>query len=216
MTEPFLAWHFTAATLCDGRPLPADGVMLRRRGASGLFACYQVIDALRHATGSTVCRVRVSGKIKRHERILYAAERTIIWRLDVSEILATFARHCALDVAHLWEMPAVVREYLETGDEKLRDAAHIAARDATNTANAAHIAARNTANTVSSAAYPALLVSRRMLKSSVVVAIDVAHATNRAAWPDTVKWDANWDDAWAAQNTRLTAMVEDAYQEQTP
>jgi len=35
-----------------------------------------------------------------------------------------------LDVIHLWDAPAVVREYLETGDESKRDAAWAAARDA--------------------------------------------------------------------------------------
>ena len=41
-----------------------------------------------------------------------------------------FACQCALDVIHLWDAPPIVKKYLETGDEKLRDAAWDAARAA--------------------------------------------------------------------------------------
>ncbi len=33
-----------------------------------------------------------------------------------------FARWCALQVVHLWGAPKVVKEFLETGDKRLRDA----------------------------------------------------------------------------------------------
>ena len=60
-----------------------------------------------------------------------------------------FARDCALDVIHLWDAPSVVKEYLETGDEKLRDAARDAAWDAAwaaaMAARAAAMAARDAA-----------------------------------------------------------------------
>ena len=38
-----------------------------------------------------------------------------------------FARQCALDVIHLWNAPPIVKRYLKTGNEKLRDAAWAAA-----------------------------------------------------------------------------------------
>ena len=41
-----------------------------------------------------------------------------------------FARWCSLRVVHLWDCPDVVMQYLETGDEELRDAAWNAAWDA--------------------------------------------------------------------------------------
>src|SRR5574343_98994 len=34
--------------------------------------------------------------------------------------LDAFARWCALSVAHQWDMPDIMRRYLETGDETLR------------------------------------------------------------------------------------------------
>jgi len=36
--------------------------------------------------------------------------------IDVTELLFDFARWCALQVIDLWDAPAVVREYLETGE----------------------------------------------------------------------------------------------------
>ena len=42
-----------------------------------------------------------------------------------------FARQCALDVIHLWDAPQLVKKYLKTGDEKIRDAAWDAAWAAT-------------------------------------------------------------------------------------
>ena len=38
-----------------------------------------------------------------------------------------FTRWCALQVVHLWDCPDVVKRYLETGDEGLRDAARTTA-----------------------------------------------------------------------------------------
>ena len=47
--------------------------------------------------------------------------------LDCSDILPRFARWCALDVADIWDAPEVVREYLKTGDESIREDALAAA-----------------------------------------------------------------------------------------
>lgn len=55
-----------------------------------------------------------------------ARERTILWSLDATEVLAAFARGEALRVAHIWGAPPVVLEYLRTGDETLRAAARAA------------------------------------------------------------------------------------------
>ena len=65
-----------------------------------------------------------------------------------------FARWCALQVIHLWDAPDVVREHLETGDEKLRNAARNAARNATRKAAraAANAAADAAANAAANAA----------------------------------------------------------------
>ncbi len=126
------AWHFVGDTLRDGRPIPKDGEKLVHDGElvmceSGLHASERIIDALQYAPGSTICRVEVGGEILKSDDKLVATERTILWRVDGENLLRKFARLCALDVVHLWDAPDVVLEYLNTGNEKLRDAARAAA-----------------------------------------------------------------------------------------
>ena len=196
MSAPVLAWHFVGATLRDGRPIPADGETLKHRGKllpceRGLHASDRLIDALQYAPGWTLCRVRMGGTIKRETDKLVARERTILWRIDATDVLRAFACKCALDVAHLWDMPPIVRKYLETGDESIRAAARDAARAAAR--DAAWAAAWDAAWTAAWAAARA-------------AAGDAARAAARPA-----AWDAAWDAAWAAardaQNTALTETV---------
>jgi hypothetical protein len=132
---PTLAWHFVNNTLRDGTPIPADGVTLKHKGplelcASGFHASVRLIDALNHAPGNTLCRVECGGTIKHDNDKLVCLERTILWRIDATDLIRQFARQCALDVVHLWDAPDLVRQYLTTGDEKLMYAASDAASDA--------------------------------------------------------------------------------------
>jgi hypothetical protein len=127
-----IAWHFVGETLRDGRPVPPDGEWLEHDGPlvlceSGLHASERIIDALKYAPGTTICRVELGAEIKRGTDKVVARRRRIVWRVDGEEVLQAFARRVALDVAHLWCIPDVVREYLETGDESKRDAAWAAA-----------------------------------------------------------------------------------------
>jgi hypothetical protein len=128
----------------------------------GLHASENILDALRYASGNVVCEVTLGGVIVVGEDKVAAQERTVVRMLDFAtgeRVLRQFARWCALSVAHLWDMPDVVRQYLETGDESLRaaardaamaaawDAAWDAARDAARAAarDAAWAAARDAA-----------------------------------------------------------------------
>jgi hypothetical protein len=154
-----LAWHFVGDTLRDGRPIPADSVVLKHEGPivlceSGLHASVRILDALGYAPGTTVCRVELTGTIFEDGDKLAASERTILWRLDATDVLRAFARRCALDVVHLWDAPEIVRTYLETGDETLRAAALTAAAlTATDTRTAA--AARTATYAATKATYAA-------------------------------------------------------------
>ena len=83
-----------------------------------------------------------------------------LWCLRASDAtefeMRRFARLAALDVAHLWDMPAIVREYLETGDDTKRAAAGAAAWGAAldaalDAAWAAALAARNAARAAEAA-----------------------------------------------------------------
>jgi hypothetical protein len=100
----------------------------------GLHASTRAIDALSYATGPVVTLVECSGEIVEHgipvDKIA-CSNRVALWGYDATEELRYFARWCALEVIYLWpDAPDVVREYLETGDEEIWDAARAAARDA--------------------------------------------------------------------------------------
>lgn len=132
-----IAWHFLAddGRLRDGRMAPADGETLKHSGdlvigKEGLHACLRAIDALDHAPGSLVCRVICSGRIMPDVdlKTLASSNRRILWRADATQALRGYARWCALSVAHSWEMPSIVRRYLETGRERLRAASERSAR----------------------------------------------------------------------------------------
>ena len=132
--KPILAWHFLAESglLRDGRESPADGKRLLHRGdlemcRDGLHASVRPIDALQYAPGPIACRVKCGGRIEHANDKFVCSSRTIIWRADCTEALRRFARRCALDVIDLWAAPAVMREYLETGDESKSAAARAAA-----------------------------------------------------------------------------------------
>ena len=142
------AWHFVNETLRDGRPLPPDGEWLVHDGelimcGSGLHASVRLIDALKYAPGSTICRVEVDGQIIKDDDKLVATRRKTLWRIDGEQVMSAFARWCALEVIHLWDAPDVVMEYLITGNEDIRDAAWAAARAAASAA--ARDAARDAA-----------------------------------------------------------------------
>ena len=197
-----LAWHFVGDTLRDGRPVPADGAVLRHDGPveicqSGLHASPRLIDALHYAPGSTICRDECRDVVVAQADKLVCRERVILWRVEnADDLLLDFARRCALDVIHLWGAPDVVVRYLRTGDESLRAAASAAARAAARDAAwaAASAAARGAARGAARAA-----------------ARDAAWG---AAW--AAARAAEWGAARAAANRRLTAMVSARRAEPTP
>lgn len=180
------AWHFVAGTLRDGRPVPPDGELLRHEGklspcAEGLHASRRIIDALLYASGPVCCRVLVGGEIIEGHDKLVASERTILWRVDATDVLRKFARECALDVVHLWDAPDVVRRYLTTGDESLSDTARAAALGAP--------------------MYDAARAAARAAAAAIGAERAAAWAAERAAAA------AAWDTARDTQNKRLELAV---------
>ena len=183
MTE--LAWHFVGADrrLRDGSPLVV-GEWLEYSGPlvlcqSGLHASTRAIDALQYAHGPIACLVEVGGTIVRGTDKLVCSRRRPLWAIDATHALRLFARQCALDVAHLWDMPPVVRGYLETGDESKMDAARDAARAAE------HVAARAAASGTAWAA--------------------AWYAAMGTAW--SAAWYAARTAAWGRQNADLEPLL---------
>ena len=144
-----LAWHFLAGgpegpRLRDGRPLEV-GRWYEHEGPlalceSGYHASTRALDALKYAPGTWVSLCEIDGAVLRDADKVCARRRCALWAADATATLRLFACSCALDVAHLWAMPSVVRRYLETQDESLRDAAR--AHAAVLAAGAAAAAAR--------------------------------------------------------------------------
>jgi len=126
-----IAYHFVGATLRDGRAIPPDGEWLVHDGPvvmceSGLHASRDPFDALTYAPGETLCIVECEDVVREDVDKLVCRRRRIIKRAGATTMLREFARAQALDVAHLWDCPPVVRQYLETGDESLMAAARAA------------------------------------------------------------------------------------------
>jgi len=210
-----LAWHFTnGRTLRDGSPIPPDGETLVHDGivkicSSGLHASRRLIDALKYAPGSEICRVRMEAVVAEQDDKLVAWHRTILWRVSAAEgaiLLHDFARRCALDVIHLWDAPDVVREYLETGDESLREEVKAAAMSTIrSTGAAAEYAARSAAYATWTAAQSTGYDTGPAAKSARSAAKSARSAGYTAA--RSAAQSAVWSAAHKKQNRRLTAMV---------
>ena len=207
-----LAWYFSDESRKlrhgDGRKITL-GVTHHHKGPvklceSGLHGSERILDALQYAPWSVVYQVELSGNMDTGDDKIAARHRKYLaGGIDISDILREFARRQALSVAHLWDMPEIVRRYLETGDEELRSAAWDAAWAATRSAawDAAWSAARSAAWAATrSAAWDAAWSATQ----------DAARAAARAAaWAASwaAAWDAAWADARAAANEMLEKMV---------
>lgn len=144
------AWHWTSETLRDGSPIPPVGEWVKHEGevvlcASGYHGSRRILDALKYAPGPFVHRVEMRGDIFEEKDKMVARERRILWSLDGTDILHSFARRCALDTVHLWEAPEIVIQYLKTGRKDIRAAAWDVAWAAAEAARAAAWAAAGAA-----------------------------------------------------------------------
>lgn len=120
-----IAYHFVGNTLRDGRPVPPDGEWLIHDGPvvlceSGLHASVHPFDALQYAPGDTLCYCEYRGQIIHESDKFVAEQRRIVTRMDATEMLHYYARMQAISVAHLWEPPDVLLDFLMTGDRSLR------------------------------------------------------------------------------------------------
>ena len=138
-----IGYHFVGDTLRDGQPIPADEVWLVQEGKIipcrvGLHASEHPFDALIYAPGNILCRVELEGDLVSHGDPIdkwVGRRRRILARIDATAMLRRFAADQALNVAHLWNMPPIVREYLTTLDETKRAASEAASAAASRAAS---------------------------------------------------------------------------------
>ena len=97
---------------------------------NGLHGSARALDALKYAASNNIWIVELSGEMEIGDDKIAATKRTYIKRVAAEKILFECSRRFALSVAHLWDMPEVVREFLETGELTLRAAAGEAAGEA--------------------------------------------------------------------------------------
>ena len=129
------AYWFFGDRLRDGRAVPADGEWLEHDGEAeickrGLHASIHPFDALNYAPAANLALVECEDIIIEEADKFVCRRRKILKRVDATDLLREFARNRALSVAHLWDCPSIVREYLETGREDIREVAKAAARAA--------------------------------------------------------------------------------------
>ena len=145
MSDTTLGWWFGTTDRRlghgDGRPIVVGEthevdppLVLCERG---LHASKHVLDALKYARGEILYRVCLAGKITRGDDKMCATRREYLAEIDATDMLWEFSRWSAAQVLHLWSAPQIVKDYLATGDESLREAASAAAWDAARAAASA-------------------------------------------------------------------------------
>ena len=197
-----LYYHFTSNKLRDGRPIPPTNEWLVHEGevimcTSGLHASEQPYDALQYAPGHILHRVELDDVIDTQDDKVVARRRKIVATIDAAELLHAFARKQALSVIHLWNCPAITKQYLETGDVSMQYAAWSAAR------SAAQYAAQNAARSAADAAWSAASAWRAARSAAQYATGAAQYAAQSAA-----------DAAWSAIREQFNAVVEEAFIEQ--
>lgn len=177
----------------------------------GLHASRRIVDALKHAPGSVLYEVELSGEIDESGDKIAAEHRKYLLRVDAEDLLNEFARGCALSVIHSWDAPSVVKEFLETGNEELRDAARAAALAGARASARSSVwsAAQDAADAAWSAAGYAACDAAR-LASRAAASSDASSAAQDAVGSAAraAAWDAARDAAKTQQEKVLLSLVE--------
>ena len=101
-SEKVLAWHFIAndhkLRFGDGREVITGETLTvssdRRLYDHGLYASKDILDALKYASGTTLCRVEISGDIASESNKIVGSSRTCLWMINIDKILSEFACRC--------------------------------------------------------------------------------------------------------------------------
>ena len=185
---------------------------------AGLHASIKPRDALEYARSSLVYRVELSGVMDVASDKIAATERTYLWGYDAGPVLRMFARMCALDVAHLWDAPDFVVQYLKTGDESLRADAKAAAMDVAMAAAMAAAMDESLMDATWDAAWAASRAAAADAKAAAWAAA-MAESLMDAAWAAAeasvraTAWAAVRAAAMEKQNRRLYRMLMEGFDE---
>jgi hypothetical protein len=152
-----------------------------------LHASRDPFDALSYSSGPYLYKVRCWGDVVEQIDKLGARNREYVAMMDATNMLLQFAREQALSVVHLWDAPEIVKAYLETGNEDIKEAAMGAAVGAT----------RETPTEASTAASTAAAWAASRA-TSVTAAWEACWAASKAtAWAASraMVWETAWETA---------------------
>ena len=171
----------------------------------GFHGSVKLMDALKYAPGPIVCRVELSGKIIKGDDKYVASGRTVINMADATNVLQEFACLCAEDALKLVKNPDP-RSFaaIEAKRKWLRGEITYKELYAAKTAAKAAWAAAGDA--AAKSAEDAVWAAAKAARDAVWAA--AGDAAGAAVWA------AAGDAAWAAQNKRLTRMVNKLFKEQ--
>jgi len=132
-----------------------------------------ILDALNYAPGTIIWIVELEGAMDiQDDKVAATSRKYQHGGIDVLPIILAWSRRVALDVAHLWDIPEIVRRYLETGDQAIAGAA-------ANAANAASVSAY--ANLAANAAAYAAAYASAYASAAANVSAYANLAANAAA-----------------------------------
>jgi hypothetical protein len=219
-TLPREGWWFSNATGVlphgDGRPivlgekLSVKGKLVLCRNA--LHGSFDPFDALQYAPGSVLHRVLFSGpRIEDGDKV-GSRSRTVLASRDATATLRLYARRQALSVIHLWDPPAVVREYLETGDETKREASAWAPWDTAREASAWAARDARASAEAEAAAQAARETSAAAWASALAAQEAAAEAAQEAAAVEATAAEAR-GAALAAARAMFNEMVAELFSE---
>ena len=183
--QELLGWHFARADLRlghgDEREIRVGETLTVEPPIElcerGLHASVRPLDALKYASESIACRVRLSGQVIAGEDKAVATERTVLVMVDGRHVFPAFIRYTLV-----YRKPYLVQLFEQAG---LADHARLIGR-----LDMAHAPYGDIKDTMAAAGAAAGASTAR---AAGAVAWDAARA---AAW--AAAWDAAWDDAWAA------------------
>jgi hypothetical protein len=165
---------------------------------SGLHACKHPFDALLYSSGVLLHKVELEEAIHGYDKSV-GRRRKIVASIDTTGLLREFARWCALRVIDNWDATDVVRKYLETGNESLREEAETTAAEAV---KVARVAAEESAEGAS-----LTLAAWDAAKAAWLAAAKKEwRAASGAAW-----WSFEEGVAWQSQRIKFQEMIDEAF-----
>ncbi len=214
------AWHFAADNRKLGygdNRLVETGRTYKAKGEismcqNGMHGSIRIIDALKYAHGSIICRVDITGDVIVGDDNIVGRSRKVLWTLDATNILHEFACRCAEDALALVDKPdprsiAAIQAKRDWLAGKISNDELAAARDAAWDADRAAAWATDKAAVDIAAKAAAWAAAREAARAAARAA--AREAARAAAWEaarDAVgvptssdaAWDADRAAAWAA------------------